>query len=925
MTVTRYSALAATAALIASLTSLPLEIAAQATSAGPRELVLGDFEGAVERLFQPNTRGTSFNVVKEHATRGLSSLKVTCTGRYPGLQISRAQDWSGYTLLRFDVFNPGDANLPLYVDMRDQESLSDGAWSNRFGKTLYAEPGRSELELNVTSLKCNQKARLIDVSRLRTVLFFIGKVEGTRTFFIDNIRLVKPDKLEVPNSFAFDFGSKGSPVFAGFTAASDTTIHGQGQKWGWARKLYDARNRAGTPEALTTDFVRADGEFRIEVPNGRYKLWLIRADSGDWGWLQHWSRRIIKAEGRTLSDESMSRQDFYDRMLFASLNREDLPGGDLWKKYITPRWKEETYEASVADGRLDLQFQGDSWGNTLNCLVVYPTEHAREAEEWLKRVNQAREANFRKTFTELVPGDGKLVKAREKDGTVIWKPVEDPTQRFYEPTAADQERGYVVFARPYTDTVYPKSRPRPGELAKEATCALAKGEYEPLTFSLYPLRDLGEVSVELSELRSDKGGVLPKDSIQPNWVQYKIHRAGLHSTAYRCVPRLLRKGNRAPGHGGVCRRFWFTFHGPEAVQGTFRGKARIKAAKGGEHELDIVVRVRPFALEERSDRYFVLCSSARLPQEFTWYRDTEGAWKRLEERWKDYRAHGFNFIHTGLKGENLDQLIRLTQKYGSADTIKIGCAGFQRRSAEGALERFLAFARPYQKMAKERKWPRVTYVLLDEPANEGDLRTNALKVMEALQPARKEGILLTGDINGRNDQVFFKWMDYSGMNDGLNICPATLKSCRDAGSVPWLVNTGKKRFYWGYWFYKASEEFGVEYKEDYAYMTWHGDPFFDLDQWNPDFCASFPGPDGPINSPWFEECREGIDDFRYLSMLGKLAKRTGDAEAQNFLKQLLSPVNLDLSENVPWPGRQCDDAREKVAQLIEKLSAAPAR
>ncbi len=236
---------------------------------GAKELVLGDFEGSVEALFRPNTGGTRFEVAREHATRGEFSLKVTCTGQYPGLQISRPQDWSGYTLLRFDVFNPGAENIPLHIDIRDEESVRESAWANRFGKTLQAEPGRSELELNISSLGCNQKKRLIDISRLRTVLFFIGKVEGTTIFFVDNIRLEKPEDLAAPNSFAFDFGPEGSPLFPGFTAVTDETIHGQGQAWGWSRKQYDARNRAGTPEALTTDFVRADGEFRVDVPDGR--------------------------------------------------------------------------------------------------------------------------------------------------------------------------------------------------------------------------------------------------------------------------------------------------------------------------------------------------------------------------------------------------------------------------------------------------------------------------------------------------------------------------------------------------------------------------------------------------------------------------------------------------------------------------------
>ena len=38
----------------------------------------------------------------------------------------------------------------------------------------------------------------------------------------------------------------------------------------------------------------------------------------------------------------------------------------------------------------------------------------------------------------------------------------------------------------------------------------------------------------------------------------------------------------------------------------------------------------------------------------------------------------------------------------------------------------------------------------------------------------------------------------------------------------------------------------------------------------------------------------------------------------------MEPVTLDLSENTPWPGKKCDQAREKVARLIERLVGAPA-
>ena len=91
--------------------SLGVLIAFQSIAAAVEERVLGDFEGSVEPLFTPNTASTRFTVVREHATRGEYSLKVVCSGRYPGLQISRPQNWSGFTLLKFSVFNPGRKNL----------------------------------------------------------------------------------------------------------------------------------------------------------------------------------------------------------------------------------------------------------------------------------------------------------------------------------------------------------------------------------------------------------------------------------------------------------------------------------------------------------------------------------------------------------------------------------------------------------------------------------------------------------------------------------------------------------------------------------------------------------------------------------------------------------------------------------------------
>ena len=97
-------------------------------------------------------------------------------------------------------------------------------------------------------------------------------------------------------------------------------------------------------------------------------------------------------------------------------------------------------------------------------------------------------------------------------------------------------------------------------------------------------------------------------------------------------------------------------------------------------------------------------------------------------------------------------------------------------------------------------------------------------------------------------------------------------------------------------------------------------------------CAAYPGPDGDINTTWFEGCREGIDDFRYLWMLDRMirveAERPGGKlgalyrDADRFLAGIRTRVNADRSENKPWSYGECQKMRLEAAGHISKLIAA---
>ena len=59
----------------------------------------------------------------------------------------------------------------------------------------------------------------------------------------------------------------------------------------------------------------------------------------------------------------------------------------------------------------------------------------------------------------------------------------------------------------------PDAYPVEGEAGAPVRIVAAKGEYEPGSFLLYALDDMGKVKLEVGDLRSKDGKVFPKDRI----------------------------------------------------------------------------------------------------------------------------------------------------------------------------------------------------------------------------------------------------------------------------------------------------------------------------------------------------------------------------------------------------------------------------
>ena len=102
-------------------------------------------------------------------------------------------------------------------------------------------------------------------------------------------------------------------------------------------------------------------------------------------------------------------------------------------------------------------------------------------------------------------------------------------------SAEEKERGFVAFHRDWMKDVNVGDRPLPGEAATELTGAAFQGEYEPVTVSILPLRDLGNVSLTVTDLRGP--GTIPAASIDIGYVQYRITRVTGEGSVYTIAPR----------------------------------------------------------------------------------------------------------------------------------------------------------------------------------------------------------------------------------------------------------------------------------------------------------------------------------------------------------------------------------------------------
>lgn len=894
------------------------ELTGQRVAAGPAVKLLTSLEGK-----SPFDGG---ELASEHATDGKQALRLA--RGYASWDA--AQDWSGYDYLKADLYTDADKPLSLAVEIRDQQTRD--YWT-RVNYETVVPPGKSTFVLPLSQLYVGEKSRpgrnLITAAITRLV-FIVGD-QPAAPLYIDNVRLERDTETPAQlfdGLYAFDLGPATSPLMPGFTRIDPSTVYSPGRGYG----LNDARIWRAMdvlqPDPLYQDFLCIEGGgLAVDVPNGRYHVFVnIDNPSGFWGEYQVFRQRAVLAEGRPVVEEAMTF-DTLAKKYFRFWDSEDSAGDDTFDKYQRAYYREKEFDVDVADGQLNLDFRGENFGCSVSAVILYPADRAAQGEKFLEYVVGKRRFFFDNYFHRI-----------------LHKPAGDPLA----PRPTDTERGYVVFTRDYMQDVYDNDTPRSDEIDRPVRGFGFADEYEPLSVAICPLQDLGDVRVTVGDLKGP-GTIAAKD-IAVGYVSNRLTRVSGDGAVYTIAPRLIVPRDTLDVRKGVTRRFWITVHPPaDAKPGVYRGTLTISPARGRPAQVPIEYRVYPGTLDAVDIPVGPWSHEIHIPWDAADPATVAFNQAMAERSLQKLRDFGFTTFsglprvrYLGFKqGKPVfdfsegDRQMELARRMGFTMPVvtytEFGGLNLYYRDeaamSAGGFSDYSQFVKAVftaiQEHARSAGWLPVYWNLADEPLGD-DLRRSAENA-EAYRAAFPQGPpFFTGATSfesGKADDPHFrlgKALHVANVNGHNEESVRMLQKA--AGG--WAFYNGGNRWTYGVYLYKAANQFDMKFRLSWHWNAVAGDPYYALDCREDDYAWCNTNAQGElVPSVAFErEMREGLDDYRYMLTLARLAREKHDAAAQQLIDDRLAAFRLGQREHdALFPAADWREFRLKMAEGIARL------
>ena len=513
--------------------------------------------------------------------------------------------------------------------------------------------------------------------------------------------------------------------------------------------------------------------------------------------------------------------------------------------------------------------------------------------------------------------------------------------------------GYVVFARSPLGYVFPDSRPQKSEIIRELSIKVVKNEFEPVSFSIFALRDLGEVRIKIGELRGKKG-IINKDKIEVGYIETVEESYGLPEGKYRRVPTLIRPGNTIRIKKGESQRFWITIRIDENVmEGEYHGNIVIEPEKGEERRLPLQASVAPIVLEDIPEvDYFML-----MTYEFT---ELTNSWKKEEKEkiyeagrkiLQNYKQHGMTtlcyhspfILMTKEDGKpNLDDIfagLKAAKEIGFKRPI-IWYLGHLIQTAkprhpgniigfdgETHFTRLGYLVKEVRRYSQKNGLPDVIFFPIDEPDDSlqdyHDLRKKITPLL----------LKIIGDNNAKT-MLTARSLGEFGPVDSLcesKYNEADKEIVQNEGKKYWgynnLVsglcrNPAYARYIYGYYVWKK----GLNGMASWTFQNTQNASGYPTmaDSSGRDIFLAYPDANGPLNTIKWEAIREGIDDHKLIYQLEKRVRRLkklgiNPSKYERFLNEVRGKKGEPSCQselNGEWDPAYFQKTRETIISLI---------
>lgn len=902
-------------------------------------------------------------------TEGLECLRIAIpkgekTGSFV-LGKNKLTKWHEYDYLAIDLYTEDESSYVIAVELSDPMSV-DGTTRWTFER-ITTHPGPQTLLYPITrvaryarswtdweDLTPDDKMQMDKLTKVR--IFIKSKDDRDAVFWIDQIRLLQEDAAKPkmvlnlpPQAIAFKFGTTESKV-DGFKPVPPTKALKKSADFGFISESPLQKGGEHWPEPLSGTFVfspsRTKFRFEANVPNGRYEAIvcagkIISKDYAD----QHFYLRL---NDRVLEDNRPSHEEYFGKnYLFRFLQTpySEKPHSS-WDHYISRMYPLNTTHIDVRDGKIALE----AANHFLSALILVPSSSRKDSSSFVQHIQEQRRDTFEKGF--YVPPRKKVPKAGKNS--------------------------FIVFA-PKSTNVLPDTVPDSEERSRQGLeIAAARDQSVSTQLAVLPLKDLGNCTLKLSDLRG-KLGHFSEKNIRGHHQKYRWDGRSVSEMVLYPSLNLNMESH-------VTQSYWLRFHVPEnAVPGIYKGSFTFKTEHADSVKIPIRLEIYPFKLE------------ATIPAAFGmyyqyWNQFPENRKRQLiKDQFQFMRDLGMTTVSAGtqkvlgIEGDHVTMqfdplLYEIAREVGMgqhpeqtimATSLNIGRVigrkllgkDEQRVDQKPGIELqqphfkelYLDAMKQYRDFIKSTNLP-VAMEITDEPREIPNPwnRTLADTVAYADLLHKIKGLRTfvtpLGDTNDWMEETPVR--DYTVLIDHADIISVHawkhsgkfLRETAKRGKTLWLFNNGMERMSWGFYMWRAGAkgrwEWHFCFPNDkamggYLGREWYN-PFTDTRAYAPMApYTEYPG--GFLYQSQFLTASEGITDYAYVYTLQKAIERSRKnklnlktiQKAEFFLQELQKSIPL-ISEHWGMGGKkglgleestriQPEKWRQKIAEFLKIL------